>query len=186
MATINKRNGKYCVIYYYVDTKGKKRQKWETFDSISEAKARKSIVEAEKAKRSFIPPNTDTVESFLDTFIELYGYQNWSVSTLTRNRSTIKYYILPYIGKKKLQDIKPIVIEKYYRDLKEQRVIRPMRSNTDGKVTSYILKSVHKLLSCAFGCAEKWELIASNPFKKVTPPKHEYAKKRNLDFRNDF
>ena len=46
MATINKRNGKYCVIYYYVDTKGKKRQKWETFDSISEAKARKSIVEA--------------------------------------------------------------------------------------------------------------------------------------------
>lgn len=177
MATINKRNGKYCVIYYYVDTKGKKRQKWETFDSISEAKARKSIVEAEKTKGSFIPPNTDTVESFLDTFIELYGYQNWSVSTLTRNRSTIKYYILPYIGKKKLQDIKPIVIEKYYRDLKEQRVIRPMRSNTDGKVTSYILKSVHKLLSCAFGCAEKWELIASNPFKKVTPPKHEYAKK---------
>lgn len=177
MATINKRNGKYCVIYYYVDTKGKKRQKWETFDSISEAKARKSIVEAEKAKGSFIPPNTDTVESFLDTFIELYAYQNWSVSTLTRNRSTIKYYILPYIGKKKLQDIKPIVIEKYYRDLKEQRVIRPMRSNTDGKVTSYILKSVHKLLSCAFGCAEKWELIASNPFKKVTPPKHEYAKK---------
>ena len=177
MATINKRNGKYCVIYYYVDAKGKKRQKWETFDSISEAKARKSIVEAEKAKGSFIPPNTDTVESFLDTFIELYGYQNWSVSTLTRNRSTIKYYILLYIGKKKLQDIKPIVIEKYYRDLKEQRVIRPMRSNTDGKVTSYILKSVHKLLSCAFGCAEKWELIASNPFKKVTPPKHEYAKK---------
>ena len=33
MATINKRNGKYCVIYYYVDAKGKKRQKWETFDS---------------------------------------------------------------------------------------------------------------------------------------------------------
>ena len=50
MATINKRNGKYCVIYYYVDAKGKKGQKWETFDSISEAKARKSIVEAEKAR----------------------------------------------------------------------------------------------------------------------------------------
>lgn len=27
MATINKRNGKYCVIYYYVDTKGKKETK---------------------------------------------------------------------------------------------------------------------------------------------------------------
>lgn len=26
MATINKRNGKYCVVYYYVDTKGKKTE----------------------------------------------------------------------------------------------------------------------------------------------------------------
>ena len=177
MATINRRNSKYCVVYYYEDAKGNKRQKWETYETISEAKTRKAVVEAELAKGSFIAPNTDTVESFLNTFVELYGYQNWSVSTLTRNRSTIKYYILPYIGKKKLQDIKPIVIEKYYRDLKEQNVIRPMKTNPDGKVTSYILKSVHKLLSCAFGCAEKWELIASNPFKKVSPPKHEYAKK---------
>lgn len=177
MATINKRNGKYCVVYYYEDAKGNKRQKWETYATISEAKARKAVVEAETSKGSFVAPNTDTVESFLNTFVELYGYKNWGVSTLTRNRSTIKYYILPYIGKKKLQDIKPIVIEKYYKELKEQNVIRPMKSNTDGKVTSYILKSVHKLLSCAFGCAEKWELIASNPFKKVSPPKHEYAKK---------
>ena len=60
-----------------------------------------------------------------------------------------------------------------------------MRSNTDGKVTSYILKSVHKLLSCAFGCAEKWELIASNPFKKLHLQNMNMPK-RNLDFRNDF
>ena len=177
MASITKRNGRYCVVYYFKDAKGNKKQKWETFETISEAKKRKAVVEAESSKGSFIAPNTDTVEAFLDTFVELYGYQNWSVSTLTRNRSTIKFYILPYIGDKKLKDIKPIVIEKYYRELKEQNVIRPLKSNPDGKVTSHILKSVHKLLSCAFGCAEKWELIASNPFKKVSCPKHEYAKK---------
>lgn len=177
MATIKKRNGKFSVVYYYEDAKGNKKQKWETFESITEAKKRKSVVESELAQGTFVAPNTDTVESFLNTFIELYGYQNWSVSTLTRNRSTIKFYILPYIGKKKLQDIKPIVIEKYYRELKEQDVIRPLKSNPSGKVTSYIMKSVHKILKCAFGCAEKWELIASNPFDKVTPPKHEYAKK---------
>lgn len=177
MATIKKRNGKFSVVYYYEDAKGNKKQKWETYDSITEAKKRKSVVESELAQGTFVVPNTDTVESFLNTFIELYGYQNWSVSTLTRNRSTIKFYILPYIGKKKLQDIKPIVIEKYYRELKEQDVIRPLKSNPSGKVTSYIMKSVHKILKCAFGCAEKWELIASNPFDKVTPPKHECAKK---------
>lgn len=121
MATINKRNGKYCVIYYYVDAKGKKRQNGKHLIQFLKLKLERQQVEAEKANGSFIPPNTDTVESFLDTFIELYGYQNWSVSTLTRNRSTIKYYILPYIGKKKLQDIKPIVIGKILQGFKRTK-----------------------------------------------------------------
>ena len=37
MASLKKRNGKYCVIYRYRDKEGKKKQKWETFDSRAEA-----------------------------------------------------------------------------------------------------------------------------------------------------
>lgn len=42
MASIKKRNNKYCVIYSYKDENGKTHQKWETFDSMAEAKKRKA------------------------------------------------------------------------------------------------------------------------------------------------
>ena len=43
MASIKERNGKYCVIYNYVNPKGKRKQKWETFSTKAEAKARKGL-----------------------------------------------------------------------------------------------------------------------------------------------
>ena len=38
MATIKKRNNKYCVIYNYVTPDGQKKQKWETYNTKEEAK----------------------------------------------------------------------------------------------------------------------------------------------------
>ena len=45
MASLKKRNGKYCVIYRYRDKEGKKKQKWETFDSRTEAVKRMKEIE---------------------------------------------------------------------------------------------------------------------------------------------
>ena len=33
MASIQKKNNKYCVVYYCKDTEGKRKQKWETYDT---------------------------------------------------------------------------------------------------------------------------------------------------------
>ncbi len=38
MASIVKRKKKYSVVYTYTDENGNKRQKWETFETNSEAK----------------------------------------------------------------------------------------------------------------------------------------------------
>ena len=45
MASIRERNGKFCVIYNYKDSEGKKRQKWETFPTRADAKKRKKEIE---------------------------------------------------------------------------------------------------------------------------------------------
>ena len=37
MASIQKRGKKYCVIYSYKDDDGKKKQKWETWNTLNEA-----------------------------------------------------------------------------------------------------------------------------------------------------
>lgn len=40
MASIVKRKTKYSVVYSYEDENGKRRQKWESFDTNAEAKKR--------------------------------------------------------------------------------------------------------------------------------------------------
>lgn len=45
MASIQKRGKKYAVVYTYDDSKGEKKQKWETFITKKEALKRKAAVE---------------------------------------------------------------------------------------------------------------------------------------------
>ena len=57
MASLKKRNGKYCVIYRYRDKEGKKKQKWETFDSRGEAVKRMKEIEYKKSNGTFVSLN---------------------------------------------------------------------------------------------------------------------------------
>lgn len=45
MASLVERNGRYCVVYSYKDKTGKRRQKWETYKTMQEAKKRKKEIE---------------------------------------------------------------------------------------------------------------------------------------------
>ena len=45
MASIVKRNNRYCVVYTYKHTNGTLKQKWETFSDLADAKNRKKEVE---------------------------------------------------------------------------------------------------------------------------------------------
>ena len=45
MASIKRRKDKFCVIYNYTDTDGKRKQKWETYATKAEAQKRKKEVE---------------------------------------------------------------------------------------------------------------------------------------------
>ena len=50
MASIQKKNNKYCVVYYCKDTEGKRKQKWETYDTKNEAKISRNRTEREKRR----------------------------------------------------------------------------------------------------------------------------------------
>lgn len=177
MASIQKRKDKYCVVYTYQDNEGKKRQKWETFTTFSEAKDRKIEVESDQKNGVFIPPHATTVSEFLELFVSLYGVKNWSMSSYNRNTKLIKNYINPMIGKIKLLDVTPLMIEKYYQQLSKTRQINSKHHKSKECVTTGTIKQIHKLLKCAFGVAVRWDLLAISPFNKVTTPKHVYKKR---------
>lgn len=57
MASIVKRKSKYSVVYTYYDENGEKRQKWETWGTMKEAKRRKAEIEYKQDNNTFVRPS---------------------------------------------------------------------------------------------------------------------------------
>lgn len=177
MATIRKRGKNYTVIYDFVSDSGERKQKWESYATHKEAEKRKIEIEKDKSDGSFIAPSAQTVSEYMDLFIELYGLKKWSLSSYSRNIRLINNYIKPILGKMKIQEVTPLFIEKYYSDLKKMEAARGSNRIEEKFVSTGTIKQIHKLLRCAFGVAVRWQLLGFNPFERVDPPKHVYAKR---------
>ena len=87
-------------------------------------------------------------------------------------------YILPLIGQESIQSITPLFVDKFYSQLKKTPPVscktRPAQSEHISEIT---ISKVHKLLSCAFNRAVKWELIPKNPFANSLLDKPDYNKR---------
>ena len=174
MASIVKRRKKFSVVYTYIDETGKKRQKWETFDTNAEAKKRKAQVEYEQETGIFIVPSAKTVNELLDEYMSVYGVNSWAVSTFEAKKSLLKNYVRPIIGDMKLEEINTRVIDQYYRSLlKVKSVIINNKKPASEYVTAHTVREIHKTLRSAFNQAVKWELIAKNPVLNATLPQEE-------------
>ena len=176
MASLVKRGKKYYVVYMYTDTNGKRHQKWESFQSSAEAKARKKEVEYKTAKDgTMFVTECRNLEELLKEYVSLYGKQKWAMSTYAANTSLIGNYIVPYIGKMKLSEISTRVLEKYYREmLKKEAVMQPQGKNAKTRyVSTATVRDIHKILRSAFRQAVKWELMEKNPATLAEVPKHD-------------
>lgn len=181
MASIKERNGKYCVIYNYVNPKGKRKQKWETYTTKAEAKARKAEIEYKETNGTFIVPQCTCLKELLTEYVNLYGKDKWALSTYSRNCSLIENYIEPLIGDLKLSDINTRVLEVYYQKLLDTPAVptQTSRKTENGMVGLSTIRDIHKLLRSCFEQAAKWELLERNPAVRATVPKYK-PKKREI------
>lgn len=178
MASIIKRKSKYSVVYYYIDLNGEKRQRWETYDSHKEALKRKAEVEYQINEGSFIPPTEQTVKEFLASFVSLYGEKKWGVSAYDSNSRLIDQYINPLIGDEPIQSINTRFVDKLYKELEKTKAVETKYHKPKTEyVTAKTIEKIHKLLSCAFKQAVRWELLPKNPFELAMVPKTTYKKR---------
>ena len=180
MASIVKRNNRYCVVYTYKHTNGTLKQKWETFTDLADAKNRKKEVEYKESVGTFVAPQCRTLKDLLTEYVALYGKTKWALSTYQSNTALISNYIVPLIGSMKLQDLTTRVIEGYYQRLLKYEAVDPMCGKRQHQyVSPGTVRSVHKILRSAFEQAVKWELMEKNPCIYATLPKYT-AKKRDI------
>ena len=178
MASIQKKNNKYCVVYYCKDTDGKRKQKWETYDTKNAAKIRKAEIELKEKKGGIIVSNCKTLEDLINEYVELYGKDRWALSTCDGNMSLLKNYILPIIGKTPLTDINTRFLEIYYKTLTKTPSVPDLNGNIRSEfVSTSVIRDVHKLLKSCFNQAVKWDIMEKNPAFKATVPKHKSEKR---------
>jgi len=196
MASITKRKSKFAVVYWYLDEKEMRKQKWETCDTKKEAKARKAFIEfyqqtnglvtvplseqyaleRENAQKELENPSSDiTLHEFLEIFVSIYGVSKWSANTFSSKQSSINNYINPIIGDWKLSEITTQKLSKYYNDLLDvPEVPRANRKATGRCVQPANIKKIHDIIRCALNQAILWEYLDTkmrNPASLATLPK---------------
>lgn len=174
MASIIKRKSKYSVIYSYDDENGEKRQKWETWGTLADAKKRKAEIEYKQSTHTFVRPSIKTISDLMYDFVELYGVTKWALSTFDAKKGLIDNYINPYIGNIKISALTPRMVDEYYQKLlKVKCVSRNSGKETDECVSPRNVQEIHKILNCAYNQAIRWECADHNPIAKATLPKVE-------------
>ena len=178
MASIMKRGDSYSVRYKYKDHSGKPCEGWESFKTKKEAQERKITVEKELLDGTFLIPDTMTVEEMLYKWIPIQSTKHkWSPKTYTQSVAMVQNLIVPYIGKRKVQELRTYDIEKFYATLAKtpcgQYVHGVKQTLTDKQkkrlLSSTSIHEVHTLLKTAFSYAVEWDLIHKIPLPRDAP-----------------
>jgi integrase len=178
MATIKQRGNKYYVIYLHQTEEGETKQKWESFNTLAEARIRKKEVEYLKEKQELVVKECITMNQLLDEYIELHGKVRWSMATYDRSVNSIKNYIRPALGKMKINEITTRHLEAFYQKLLKTPMVG-CRYPKDKKsfVKTGAIREIHKILRNCFNQAVKWELLEKNPAINAMVPKHKPQKR---------
>lgn len=162
MATIRQRRPGLWEVRVYLGRDpltGKKRQRSQfVHGGKREAKAVASALEAE-ANRSGSPTTRQrTVAELLAAWYE-HGEASWSLSTTQAYASRIKLISASSLGSARLDAVTTEVLDRWYSAL-----------HREGQTPANI-RNHHALLRRAFGQAQRWGWLNSNPASLATPPR---------------
>ena len=119
-----------------------------------------------------------TVEEMLYKWIPIQSTKHkWSPKTYTQSVAMVQNLIVPYIGKRKVQELRTYDIEKFYATLAKtpcgQYVHGVKQALTDKQkkrlLSSTSIHEVHTLLKTAFSYAVEWDLIHKIPLPRDAP-----------------
>lgn len=108
-----------------------------------------------------------TVSDYLDYWMETYVKQKCASNTYKRYKFSVND-IKNYLGSIKLSKLNPLLIEKFYKDILD-----------DKEISTNTLLKTHRTLHLALKHAQQWQLIHTNYCDLVNKPKEV---KRDIEF----
>ena len=154
-------NGKFRVCFEYgFDENGRRVRKHKTYANRKEAELMLSRHNVAMEDGTVVKPREMTLTEWLAYWMKNMYMPRAAETSVYGYINIIDRYIVPILGKTKLQRLKPMHIQKYYTMLMEERNLSP---NT-------VLKH-HDLLNSALKAAVRQEYILKNPMEGVDRPK---------------
>ncbi|GAB6179952.1 hypothetical protein JCM14036_12710 [Desulfotomaculum defluvii] len=157
------------------DINGKQFKKSKTIHpkSPKDAEEQLAIFLAEVLKGEYIEDKNWKFKDLVDKWYSAHALENLTPKTIHRYMELLDHYILPAIGHLKLDSIKPLHLKDFYTSLQKDGI---RRDGKKGGLSEKTIKYIHRTISTILEHAVNWELLLSNPAKKVKPPrvpKHE-------------
>lgn len=165
------KNGKYSwqiIVEADIDPiTGKRNRIYKTIKGGTKKQAEKIMIQMinELHEGTFIAEISQTYGQFLEEWLNTYIIPMKSPTTTKRYVEQVEKYIVPALGKKKLQDLKAIDIQKFYNSLAEKSPL------SDNPLSSKSIKNIHMNILASLGQAVKLDLIKKNPAHYVEVPK---------------
>ena len=129
-----KRGGSWSYVIRVPDSAtGVSKPKWVGgFDTEEAAKAARDEARIRARRGEYVSRSASTVADYLAEWVETHA-STVKPKTLAGYRHDIEHYIVPRIGRMRLQALRPAVISKLYRDLAEHggRDGRPLSALDD-------------------------------------------------------
>jgi integrase len=117
-------------------------------------------------RQQFVEPSKRTVGEWLDEWVEKAIKPAKAIRTYESYRGVIDRYLNPNLGGIRLQELKAVDLERYYAQLRTQRLIQ--RATDIGKgLSSGSIRLHHTIVHSALQAALLDDLIYRNPAKLV-------------------
>ena len=165
----------------------------ESFDTKEEAELRLAQIKLEKKRGTLLPPpelvdpdsnrdlarETITVRQLMTEYVQMYGLNHWSESTLSCNRHRIDDYILPYIGDVPIKTLTTHRLEKFYRQLLSEPAVKMKgREQEERTISPSVVEKVHAVIRSALNQAIRWDYLqGNNPAIAVELPRYKKGKR---------
>lgn len=149
-----------------------------------------SMREAEKELAKFVTSidggctysaGKTTLNEFSKQWLETYVKPNLSPTTYQSYNEKLNMHILPYLGSKRLDKIKPLDLDNLYNFLLTKPTNRKDEFGNFKTLSSASVHRVHEILSSIFNNALRWDLVPYNPCTKVIQPKYRRTKMNCYD-----
>ena len=140
------------------DSQGRQLRHWISGKTQAEVQEGLRALQSELHRGTLSKQNGLTVTAYMEQWLEYKGGQGVKDNTLRSYRDSVRLYIKPYLGEKKVEKLRPLDVEHMMTKLRQ--------AGKSPALSSYALR----VLKMALRQAVLWQIVARNVAEAVRPP----------------